>query len=41
MLRFVKFFSTIQVMYTRTGGEDRGDIGVSLLIVFKYYRFVR
>ena len=35
MLRFVRFF------YTRTGGDGRGDVGVSLLIVFKGYRFVR
>ena len=41
MLRFVRFFYTI--LYTRTGGEGsyRGDVGVSLLIVFKRYGFER
>ena len=31
MLRFVRFFYTL--LYTRTGSEGTGDVGVLLLIV--------
>ena len=39
MLHFVRFFYTI--LYTRTGGEGRGDVGVSLLIVFKHLQICK
>ena len=37
MLQFVRFFYTL--LYTRTGSEGTGDVGVSLLIVSKHGLF--
>ena len=39
MVRFVRFFYTI--LYTRTGGEGRGDVNFSLLIVLRHLQICK